>query len=199
MKYPDFVKENRPKGTVVKKVGDAYYVYYATSARVPGKSYPVQQIKGYAGTIDCFGFHPSDKVTIHKTDVVIRECGFTNYLLKFEELYYVQNKSTKNRSSRSASNTLYRNLIMYLSNNSYLADTEKIILTPEEMIERFGIGIPNQITAIQKMIEIDLDELEPLKQICSVRMGGEMFESKLTAVQEELLKRLGLEENDIRT
>lgn len=48
MKYPDYVKQYRPKGTVVKKVNDTYYAYYATSKRVPGKNYPVQEIKGLA-------------------------------------------------------------------------------------------------------------------------------------------------------
>ena len=66
------------------------------------------------------------------------------------------------------------------------------------MVERFHIGIPNQITAISKICEYPLEELEPLKYICSVRMGKRVFQSELTKVQRELLERLGIEENEIR-
>ena len=51
MRYPDYVKQFRPKGTIVKRVNDTYYAYYATSKRVPDKKYPVQIIKGLAGRI----------------------------------------------------------------------------------------------------------------------------------------------------
>ena len=57
MRYPDFVKKYRPKGTNVKRVNDIYYAYYATSKRVPDKKYPVQIIEGLAGRIDESGFH----------------------------------------------------------------------------------------------------------------------------------------------
>ena len=66
------------------------------------------------------------------------------------------------------------------------------------MIEKFQIGIPNQITAISKICEYDLKDLEPLKYVCSVTMGNRMFESELTDAQKKLLERMGITENDIR-
>jgi len=87
MKYPDYVKQYRPKGTIIKRVNDDYYAYYATSKRVPDKSYPVQVIKGLAGKIDNTGFHPLTKAVVNTENIVIRECGFTNFLLKFEDEY----------------------------------------------------------------------------------------------------------------
>ena len=41
------------------------------------------------------------------------------------------------------------------------------------MIEKFQIGIPNQITAISKICEYDLKDLEPLKYVCSSVTIGE--------------------------
>ena len=84
MRYPDYVKQFRPKGTIVKRVNDTYYAYYATSKRVPDKKYPVQIIKGLAGRIDESGFHRLSKAFVETGHIVIRECGFTNFLLKFE-------------------------------------------------------------------------------------------------------------------
>lgn len=40
MRYPDYVKQFKLKGTIVKKVNGTYYAYYATSKRVPDKKYP---------------------------------------------------------------------------------------------------------------------------------------------------------------
>ena len=160
MRYPDYVKQFRPKGTIVKKVNDSFYAYYATSKRIPDKKYPVQVIRGLAGKIDEQGFHPLTKAIVDTEHVVIRECGFTNFLLKFEEEYV----SRRRNESRKESRNLYRSMIVYLSNNSYLSDDpDTIIYSSEEMIRRFHIGIPNQITAISKICEYDLKELEALK------------------------------------
>ena len=114
MRYPDYVRRFRPKGTVVKRVNSTYYAYYATSKRVPDKKYPVQVIKGLAGRIDESGFHPLSKAFVETEHVIVRECGFTNFLLKFEEEYISRRKGTvKERKN------LYRSMIVYLSNNSY--------------------------------------------------------------------------------
>ena len=194
MRYPDYVKQFRPKGTIVKRVNDTYYAYYATSKRVPDKKYPVQVIKGLAGRIDESGFHKLSKAFVDTGHVVIRECGFTNFLLKFEDEYVSRRKGTiKERRD------LYRSMIVYLSNNSYLNDEPgTTIYTAAEMAGKFRVGIPNQVTAISRICEYDLKELEPLKYICSVTMGERRFESELTKSQRELLERIGIREDDIR-
>lgn len=193
MKYPDYVKQYRPKGTVVKKTNRTYYAYYATSKRVPGKSYPVQELKGVAGTIDEYGFHPAEKVTVPIDQVVIRECGFTNYLLLFEDGYIAGSKHPK-----ADARSIYRSMIVYLSNNSYLCDDpETTIYRITELVEKFSIGIPNQVTAISKLIECDLKQLEPLKYICCVRLGKTRLESTLSKAQEQILKELGIEKGQV--
>ena len=194
MRYPDYVKKFRPKGTIVKRVNDTYYAYYATSKRVPDKKYPVQVIRGLAGRIDESGFHKLSKAFVDTRHVVIRECGFTNFLLKFEDEYVSRRKETM-RERRN----LYRSMIVYLSNNSYLNDEPgTTIYTAAEMVRKFRVGIPNQVTAISRICEYDLKELEPLKYICSVTMGERRFESELTKSQRELLERIGIREDDIR-
>lgn len=194
MKYPDYVKENRPKGTIVKRVNDTYYAYYATSKRVPGKTYPVQEIKGLAGKIDRNGFHPLSRAVVDTEHVTIRECGFTNFLLKFEEEYVSRRKEPiKERKN------IYYSMIVYFSNNSYLNDEPGIKIYPaEELAEKFHISIPKQVTAISRLCEHPLEELEPLKYICKVRMGKRSFQSELTGAQKELIERLGIEEHEIR-
>ena len=188
------MKQFRPKGTIVKRVNDTYYAYYATSKRVPNKKYPVQVIRGLAGRIDESGFHKLSKAFVDTGHVVVRECGFTNFLLKFEDEYVSRRKGTmKERRD------LYRSMIVYLSNNSYLNDERgTTIYSAVEMVRKFRIGIPNQVTAISRICEYDLKELEPLKYICSVTMGERRFESELTKSQRELLERIGIREDDIR-
>ena len=194
MRYPDYVKKFRPKGTIIKRVNDTYYAYYATSKRVPDKKYPVQVIRGLAGRIDESGFHRLSKAFVDTGRVVVRECGFTNFLLKFED-EYVSRRKEPMKERRN----LYRSMIVYLSNNSYLNDEPgTTIYSVPEMVEKFRVGIPNQVTAISKICEYDLKELEPLKYICSVTMGKRRFESELTKSQRELLERIGLREDEIR-
>ncbi len=196
MKYPDYVKEYRPKGTVVKKVGDIYYAYYATSKRVPDKKYPVQVIKGLAGRIDSSGFHEQTRMVLDTKSVKVRESGFTNYMLMFEE-EYVTHSMGNVRISVKTKRDIYHSLIVYLSNNSYLGDSGAIY-SIEELSEKYGIGIPYQLTMISKIIERPLSELEPLKYICSVEIGGRRLESELTEAQKRIMERLGIDEKDIR-
>ena len=201
MRYPDYVKNFRPKGTVVKKVGETYYAYYATSKRVPGKKYPVQVIKGLAGRIDAQGFHEQTRMVLDTKEVTIRECGFTNYLLLSEDEYaarlsymQVNGKSIPMRTRRE----IYRSLIVYLSDNSYLNESTWRIYTTEELADKFGIGIPTQLGVVSRVLERPLSELAPLKYICEVEIDGKHFESKLTKAQAEMLERLGIDEEDIR-
>lgn len=193
MKYPEYIKNNKPKGTIVKKVNDTYYAYYATSKRVPDKSYPVQVIKGLAGKIDENGFHELKKAMVNTEHVIVRECGFTNFLLKFEKEYISRRSEPVKERVK-----IYRSMIVYLSNNSYLNDETMQLYSTEELVEKFHIGIPNQITAISKICEYDLKELEELKYICSVRMGERIFQSELSEKQKELLEKIGVREDDIR-
>lgn len=194
MRYPEYIRQHRPKGTIIKKVNETYYAYYATSKRVPEKPYPIQIIKGLAGKIDSHGFHPLTRNVVDTEHVIVRECGFTNYLLRFEEEYI-----SKHNGPAKKRKTLYRNMIVYLSNNSYLNDDPGVtVCSDEELAEKFHIRIANQITVISKIARHNMKELEPLKYICSVRMGNRVYHSELTDAQKRLLEKLGIAEDEIR-
>ncbi|MFI3215123.1 MAG: hypothetical protein R3Y24_17595 [Eubacteriales bacterium] len=193
MKYPDYIKKFKPKGTIVKRVNDVYYAYYATSKRVPDKSYPVQVIKGLAGKIDETGFHELKRAVVDTQNVIVRECGFTNFLLKFEEEYI-----SRRKEAMCERRNIYRSMIVFLSNNSYLNDENSKIYTIDELVEKFHIGIPNQITTISKLCEYELEDLEGLKYICNIRMGNRIFQSELSIAQKNLLEKIGIGEADVR-
>jgi len=196
-KYPDFVNRYRPKGTIVKKVRNSYYVYRATSKRVPGKTYPVQVIEGLVGKIDKDGFHESYKTLVDSKEVIIREYGFSNYLLLFEECFIADSNTHRKKSELS---NIYRSIIVYLSSNSFLTDDKsQTIYKVDDLVSKYKISITKQIKALLRILELDsLDVLEPLKYICRVKMGNKVFKSKLNKIQKNLIGKLGVSEDGIR-
>lgn len=196
-KYPDYIKRYKPKGTIVKKVRDIYYVYKATSKRVPGKSYPVQVIEGLVGKIDENGFHESFITLVDSEVVTIREYGFTNYLLLFEENFVLDSSAHRKKADLSI---IYRSIIVYLSSNSYLTEESKQpIYGIDELISKYKISITKQIKALLRILELDsLEILDPLKYVCRVKMGNKIFKSELNKIQKDLINKLGVNENEIR-
>ena len=70
---PDWVEAYRSKGTTVKQRGDSYYLYLATSKRVPGKRHPVSQ-QTYLGRITPEGV-VRDRVSIKVSSTEARRLG----------------------------------------------------------------------------------------------------------------------------
>jgi hypothetical protein len=70
---PDWVEAYRSKGTTVKQRGDSYYLYLATSRRVPGKRHPVSQ-QTYLGRITPEGV-VRDRVSIKVSSTEARRLG----------------------------------------------------------------------------------------------------------------------------
>ena len=60
---PEWVQQFKAPGTTVKKIGNNYYLYYATSKRMPGKPYPVS-VQTYIGKITENGV-VSERVSIN--------------------------------------------------------------------------------------------------------------------------------------
>ena len=187
MKYPEYVKRFKPKGTIVKKMGDVFNVYKATSVRVKGCNYPKQVIKGRIGIIDVFGFHPLEKITVEVNDVEVFEYGFTDYLLRFIDIYKDNNSKIGKRNAEK----VYKSYICYLSPNSYL--TEEDVFTPKQITELFNFSLSQQILAILKIIEIDdIDFLNPLKSIVMIKTNNNYIKPKLKESQKSILKDLGV-------
>lgn len=196
-KYPDYITKYRPKGSIVKKVNQTYYVYKATSKRIPGKKYPVQVIKELLGKIDENGFHVLNNTFVNTEHVIIRECGFTNYFLLLQD-YFIKDKNAQTKKKDKL--IIFYSLIVYLSSNSYLIDNKRIpIYTIEELESIYNISLPKQLNALKKITELEsLSILEPLKYVCRVYMGNKEFKSDLSQTQKELVMRLGVNENEIR-
>lgn len=74
--YPEWVQEQRKRGTTVKKVGNTYYLYKRTSKRVPGKKYP-QPVDTYIGIITPDGVIESRKKKLATTSIEVKEYGFS--------------------------------------------------------------------------------------------------------------------------
>ena len=79
-KYPDWVNAHKEKGTSIKKIGNAYYLYKTTSKRIPGKKYP-QPIETYIGVITEEGVSRSQVRKISTGSVKVYEYGMS-YAMK---------------------------------------------------------------------------------------------------------------------
>lgn len=196
-RYPEEITRFRPKGTVIKRINNQYYVYEATSKRIPGKSYPVQVLGNLVGKIDNKGFIPIKRVVIEGDEVDIREVGFTNYLLLFENDFILD--SIGNATSKKTKRHIYRNIIVYLSPASYLNDEADFTYENIFDIEkRYNFSLIKQLNCIEKMTNQKLDDIDPLKSICRVIVNNKKLKTTLTECQKELITKLGVRKDDIR-
>lgn len=196
-RYPEEITRFRPKGTVIKKINNQYYVYEATSKRVPGKSYPVQVLGNLVGKIDTKGFIPFKRTVIEGDEVNIREAGFTNYLLLFENDFILN--QIGNATSKKAKKHIYRNIIVYLSPSSYLNDEPNFKYENIFDIEkRYGFSLVRQLICIEELINQKLEDIGALKSICRVIVNNKTLKTTLTECQKELIKKLEVKEDDIR-
>ena len=74
--YPEWVQEQRVKGTTVKRVGNTYYLYKRTSKRIPGKKYP-QPVDKYIGIITPDGVIERNRQQLATTSIKVKEYGFS--------------------------------------------------------------------------------------------------------------------------
>ena len=188
MAYPDYVKKYKPKGTIVKFVRNQYYVYEATSKRVPGKKYPQQVIGDLVGKIDYSGFHKSTKCLCDISNPIIREFGFSRLMMKF----YDDFKGRNNLNKRDSKN-LYITFLLMLSPQSYLQDEEDFeVISKERICNKFNMSICQQLDAILKSTGFDKEKLEPLKYICTVKLGTRIIVGKLNDTQKEIIESMGI-------
>ena len=194
-KYPSYVNKFRPKGTIIKKVNDVYYVYKATSKRVEGKKYPVQVIEGVIGKIDEYGFHDTEKVKLNQ-DVIVRECGFTNLILKYKDTFM---NETYSRFKKQDREIILYSLIYYLSSNTYIQDKYSDKILPiQEVIDKYKLSIGRQIKMIERIMETTLKEIEELKYICRVYIGEKELKTKITKRQKEIIEKLMVDEDELK-
>lgn len=183
--YPDWVQEQKVKGTTVKKVGNNYYLYKHSSKRVPGKKNPVP-VDTYIGRITPDGIEKGEvrKISTTDTEVVVKEYGFSYAV---EKLCTAGWKEVLGKDWQGVLDFI----IVRESPESYIPQIRKV---PDALDSHIQYGA--QKAALQRRMKqeygVGFKELLPLTTIYLVRFSGKSFISKISETQEELLKRLGL-------
>ena len=77
---PDWVERQKRKGTVIKHIGDRYYLYSNSSRRVPGKKYP-QPVQKCLGEVTPEGLVMNVKIPFENSGIRVYEYGFSAVLL----------------------------------------------------------------------------------------------------------------------
>ena len=186
LSYPEWVYKFKTKGTVIKKVGNRYYLYKATSKRVPGKKYP-QPIEKYIGVLDEEkGLIKSNIKEIDISNVEIYEYGFSYVLYKLA--YGKLNLSQFSKNDRFSA---FVKVIKSISPNTYLL-TELNECNRDSLRINISLCLKN----IEKILNISLSDLEMLKYIYLVKSGSNTFISSANNDQLELLKSLGVDINE---
>lgn len=191
MEYPSYIKQYKPKGTIVKRQGKTYFVYEATSVRVPGKKYPKQIIKEKVGTIDKNGFHKLTKITLDIDNFQIFEYGFSDYIFSFLDEYKSKNPSIPSKEI----GRILKGYIVFLSSNSYFCLDS--FYTPKEITEKYKFSTSQQLTSILEMLEVkSFDEISFLKDMIMIKSGNKKIVPKLKQNQINRLKEIGIYERD---
>ena len=183
--YPDWVQEQKTRGTTVKKVGNNYYLYKHSSKRVPGKKNPVP-VDTYIGKVTPDGIEKgtAKKVATNDTEVVVKEFGFSRAV---ELLCPVGWKEPLGGMWQDVLDFI----IVRESPESYISGLRKV---PEALDPHVQLGA--QKAALQRRMRkesgVGLRDLRPLLTVYVVRIAGKSLLSKMTDGQKELLERLGL-------
>jgi len=180
--YPDWVNAFKEKGTSVKKVGNEYYLYRATSRRVPGKKYP-QPVEEYIGKITREGV---DRTKIRKvsTDRVrVYEYGMSHALQSLlPEAFLV------NSHDRETLRLAFLHIVKHVSPKSYLLRGAELPPLPE-----LHINLNMQIKRYERLTGISIEELRPLSELYLVEMRECDMLSEVTPEMGEMFARLGVE------
>lgn len=175
--YPDWVTQQRPKGTAVKKVGNQYYLYKHTSKRVPGKKYP-QSVDTYLGVITKDGIVYRDVKKLSVSDVEVYEYGFSKALqsLVTEEWKKPLKKDWKD---------VLLAVIHSLSPRSYLfMDRE---------VPTVNRNVPLHAGKLENLIApLTFDDLDILKTVYLIHFDDRDIISKIHPDQKELADKLNV-------
>lgn len=181
--YPEWVQEQRIKGTTVKKIGGTYYLYKRTSKRVPGKKYP-QPVDTYIGIITPDGIVETKKKKLATTSIEVKEYGFTRAVLDTcpDEWKKAVGDDWEEKLSC---------MILKWSPESYLSKEVKI-KTEEELNFSMASQAGMLSRRFYKKYGIDFERLKSLMNIYLVYIEKEVIVSKITIEQVELLEKISV-------
>ena len=183
-KYPDWVQEQRTRGTTIKKKGDTYYLYKRTSRRVPGKKYP-QPVDTYIGIVTPEGIIKSDKKKVSLGEIEVKEYGFSR------AVWQLCPEGWKKPLGDDWEEVLLA-ILQKWSPESYLTK-ERSIKTEREIHCQIKAQAASLSRKLYKEHGAGFQELQILKSIYLLYFGKEKVVSKISAEQEELLEKLNVE------
>ena len=183
-RYPDWVQEQRTRGTTVKKKGDTYYLYKRTSRRVPGKKYP-QPVDTYIGIITPEGVLKSEKKKISIGGIEVKEYGFSN------AVWQLCPEGWKKPLGNDWEDVL--SLILWKwSPETYLLK-ERTLKTERDFHYQFPAQASSLSRRLYKEYGVGLEKLQILKSVYLLYFEKEKVVSKIDPEQEELLEKIGVE------
>lgn len=175
--YPEWVKQFREKGTAVKKVGNAYYLYKHTSKRVPGKKYP-QAVDKYIGLITPSGVVRNSRKKVSLENIDVYEYGFSRAVhVLCPELW-------KKALGEDWEEVLLA-IISSHSPNSYLLK--------DCLRNNTGRNICLQEQKLERMLPCPIIELKSLSTIFILYFEDKTAVSRISESQTILLGSLGIE------
>ena len=183
-RYPDWVQEQRTRGTTVKKKGDTYYLYKRTSRRVPGKKYP-QPVDTYIGIITPEGVLKSEKKKISIGGIEVKEYGFS------KAVWQLCPEGWKKPLGNDWEDVL--SLILWKwSPETYLLK-ERTLKTEQDFHYQFPAQAASLSRRLYKEYGVGLEKLQILKSVYLLYFEKEKVVSKIDPEQEELLEKIGVE------
>ena len=183
-RYPEWVQEQRTRGTTVKRKGDTYYLYKRTSRRVPGKKYP-QPVDTYIGIITPEGVLKSEKKKISIGGIEVKEYGFS------KAVWQLCPEGWKKPLGNDWEDVL--SLILWKwSPETYLLK-ERTLKTERDFHYQFPAQASSLSRRLYKEYGVGLEKLQILKSVYLLYFEKEKVVSKINPEQEELLEKIGVE------
>ena len=183
-KYPDWVQEQRTRGTTIKKKGDTYYLYKRTSRRVPGKKYP-QPVDTYIGIVTPEGIIKSGKKKVSIGEIEVKEYGFSR------AVWQLCPEGWKKPLGDDWEDVLLAVLQKWSPETYFMK--ERSIKTEQEIHYQIKAQAASLSRRLYKEHGAGFQELQILKSIYLLYFGKEKVISKVSAEQEELLEKLKVE------
>lgn len=181
--YPEWVQQQRIKGTTVKKVGNTYYLYKRTSKRVPGKKYP-QPVDTYIGIITPDGIIERKRRQLATTSIKVKEYGFS------KAVWDSCPDDWKKAAGEGWEDKLAC-MIMKASPESYLS-VDMDIKGEDELSFSAASQAGMLSRRFYKRYGVEFNSLEILKSVYLVYIENHVFVSEITDEQMKLLKKISV-------
>ena len=183
--YPEWVRQYKVKGTVIKKVNGSYYLYKRTSKRVEGKKYP-QAVDRYIGVITKEGIvNAKAKIIPLSSDCVVKEYGLSRTLLG------IVPEGWKKNVGENWKEVLYILIDRHIE-NSYLAYEFSIPEKEDNRNTTFAYW-NSLFRRLNQEYGVSFDEFSSLKNIYKVYIDSKTFISRIDEGQRKILEKLRID------